>query len=222
MESEIFLATYGILVVIVIVLFFDWLRLRRSEARLKSLAFIDEMTGIGNRRTFNGVMRSAMAHALRSGEPLMVVLIDVNDFKAPNDRYGHPFGDKMLCRIAECLKGAIRPTDTACRIGGDEFALVLVDCDALGAMSVVDRIILHLKESTLTHGQDRIPLRVSFGGTMLSTVGGRVSVAGNDLGQSVDPNVLERICVRLYDEADTRLSDAKTLKAAVAYPVVIS
>lgn len=200
----------------------DRRRLLRRVESLQAVVFTDELTRIGNRRRFNDVLTSATAHALRSSEPLVVVLVDVNDFKGPNDRFGHPFGDRMLRRIAECLGAQLRPSDTACRIGGDEFALVLVDCDLAGARKVVSRIARRLAESTLSCDGERVPLRASFGGTDLRARDGRAFVAGIEVGSVRDPDVRAKVERLVYEEADKRLFDAKARKQNEPYPESIS
>lgn len=98
---------------------------RRETERLEEQALLDPLTDVGNRRLFTDRMEHAVERARRTGEPLTVVLFDLDDFKPINDRYGHPFGDQVLRVIASRLSGQLRDADTVARIGGDEFALLL-------------------------------------------------------------------------------------------------
>lgn len=96
---------------------------KRSE--LAHLARHDPLTGIANRRLFAERAEMALARANRSGQMLAVLLIDLDDFKPVNDRFGHAAGDAVLVAVASRLQALVRETDTVARIGGDEFAILL-------------------------------------------------------------------------------------------------
>lgn len=106
---------------------------RRNEAerqalneRIYQLSITDSLTGIANRRRFDEMLGSEFARHARSGEPLCVVLIDIDHFKAFNDHYGHPGGDSCLQRVAAAIDTRMRwPCDLAARYGGEEFACIL-------------------------------------------------------------------------------------------------
>jgi diguanylate cyclase (GGDEF)-like protein len=107
----------------------DRLRLALSRARQRRLAFRrasqDFLTGLPNRRSFvRGLLREA-ARASRSGEGLSLVLIDLDHFKAVNERHGHAAGDRLLRRVGQALRSSTRESEVLGRIGGDEFALAL-------------------------------------------------------------------------------------------------
>lgn len=191
-------------------------------AELEPLVHVDTLTGIGNRRKFDDVLAIKVSHAIRGGGPLTVLLIDVNDFKVPNDKYGHPFGDKILRRVAESIDEAIRTTDTVCRIGGDEFAVILVDCDLAEGMAAILRVTQRLSTNSLLQDNDVVPLFVSIGGACLSVENDRVSVAEKYVGAPKDLDVKERIRQMLYKEADRRLFIAKSRKSTEQFPVEIS
>jgi diguanylate cyclase (GGDEF)-like protein len=101
----------------------------------------DDLTGIGNRRALAAFAADA---GRRGTDHIAVIMVDVDDFKEVNDRYGHHEGDLVLARIAQVLDQAVRPEDLAVRLGGDEFMLVLagVDADVAGerATRIMDQI----------------------------------------------------------------------------------
>lgn len=103
----------------------DVSELDRLRAELADQALRDPLTGLHNRRHLQEVLDGAVAHARSSGEPLTAVMVDLDHFKTINDRFGHPAGDAVLVAVAELLRGAVRGDDVVCRVGGEEFALLL-------------------------------------------------------------------------------------------------
>ncbi len=100
-------------------------RLETENDHLKSLTITDELTGLYNRRFFNRQMSIEIARTRRTGEPFCLAFIDLDNFKAVNDTLGHAKGDEFLVKICRKMTAVIRPTDFACRFGGDEFAVIL-------------------------------------------------------------------------------------------------
>ena len=116
-------------------------RLEASEARYRSLAELDELTGLANRRRFDEALNTGWRLAARSGAPLTLLMIDVDWFKPYNDRYGHAAGDERLREVAAVLRlSMLRPGDLVCRYGGEEFAAILPNTDAEGGRRVAARI----------------------------------------------------------------------------------
>lgn len=116
-------------------------RLDEEQRRNTYLAYHDPLTNLANRRAVDAELPKALARADRHQQMLAVALLDLDDFKPINDRFGHAAGDEMLMTLAARLKGAIRDTDTAARLGGDEFLLILEDIeDDAGLDRVLDRI----------------------------------------------------------------------------------
>ncbi|WP_375430116.1 putative bifunctional diguanylate cyclase/phosphodiesterase [uncultured Friedmanniella sp.] len=115
------------------------------EATLRWRAFHDELTGLPNRALFNDRLSHALTLHRRDLRPLAVLTLDVDDFKAINDAFGHPGGDELLVRLAERLRGAVRAGDTLARLGGDEFAILLEntggDDHASAAATVAERVL---------------------------------------------------------------------------------
>ncbi|WP_321390823.1 GGDEF domain-containing protein [Emcibacter sp.] len=97
---------------------------------LESLAITDPLTGLLNRRGLEMELDHAIARNQRHDEPGLFVYVDLDEFKEVNDRYGHAAGDALIRHVARILKGSIRQTDYAGRLGGDEFGLLLSHCDS--------------------------------------------------------------------------------------------
>ena len=114
--------------------------LERSHARLSSLALEDELTRLPNRRAALARLAAELAAARRERSSLAVVLLDVDHFKAINDRWGHGVGDAALRALAQAAALGLRPGDLAARLGGDEFLLLLRGADAAEAADVVYRL----------------------------------------------------------------------------------
>ena len=116
------------------------LELQDALATIRALAQIDELTRLSNRRHVFELLKAEQARCLRSAEPLSVVLIDLDHFKAINDRHGHAVGDAVLRGFAQALREGLRETDGAGRWGGEEFLLVLPRMPANAAAALVDRL----------------------------------------------------------------------------------
>jgi diguanylate cyclase (GGDEF)-like protein len=140
----------------------------RDNARLHGIverqALVDGLTGLANRRHCEEELETELARAERLGGPTALVLADLDDFKAVNDRYGHPAGDAVLCAFAELLRESVREIDTAGRFGGEEFMLLLPGTDAAGAAHVAERVRAALAERVIvTPGGAAIRITASFG-----------------------------------------------------------
>ena len=113
----------------------------RNQRALEALARRDSLTGMLNRRSFLDALETECARARRSGGPLCVVYLDVDNFKAVNDRFGHAAGDQVLKQVALAIGTTIRARlDGGFRLGGDEFTVLLPSSTAAQAEAVVDRI----------------------------------------------------------------------------------
>jgi diguanylate cyclase (GGDEF)-like protein len=115
--------------------------MRRSHSELQLIAWTDALTGVANRRYFDQALVAAWRSGLRSGQPLSVLMIDIDHFKQLNDHYGHPMGDARLREVATALKQALaRSGDVLARYGGEEFVALLLDCGATDAAGVAERL----------------------------------------------------------------------------------
>ena len=117
------------------------------EAQLSHQAFHDALTGLPNRAYFTEQVTAAIARARRSGLGMVVVYLDLDDFKIVNDTFGHGVGDRLLVEVAQRLRATIRATDLAARVGGDEFNLLLEGfADEIAADDMVRRLLVVLSE----------------------------------------------------------------------------
>jgi diguanylate cyclase (GGDEF)-like protein len=117
------------------------LTLKRQGDLLRSMALIDGLTGIANRRYFDEALAVEWRDCLRNDYPLSLILMDVDHFKLYNDHYGHQEGDTCLYAIARTIKASLgRAHDLAARYGGEEFVCILPHCTLEGAMQVADKI----------------------------------------------------------------------------------
>src|SRR5438067_8495224 len=114
------------------------------RARLEHQAQTDPLTGLYNHRTFHERLRAALTNASRSHDSVSVLMLDIDDFKRVNDVYGHGSGDEILRSLAEALRSAVRTSDIVCRLGGEEFAIVMTSRDAQHAERLARRLVKHI------------------------------------------------------------------------------
>jgi diguanylate cyclase (GGDEF)-like protein/PAS domain S-box-containing protein len=136
---------------------------RRQRDLLQHYAFHDGLTGIANRRLFLERLEDALAHVDRHELRFSVLLVDLDHFKRINDTYGHAAGDALLCQFAERAQGCLRRGDLLARLGGEEFAVLLFESSAEGAVQTAERMRAAIAAEPMTHECEQIPLRVSIG-----------------------------------------------------------
>ena len=134
------------------------LRQRLAAERLQ--ARTDTLTGLLNSRAFMERLEYTLALAGRSGNPLTLAYIDVDNFKGINDQYGHSEGDRVLRAFGQAMAECTRRADTAARIGGDEFALLLTNLEAKGTAEAISKLTHRLQESLRAGGK---PVTCSIG-----------------------------------------------------------
>ena len=138
--------------------------LSEANNELERLNAIDPLTGAHNRRHFDKRLRSEGRRSRREQTPLSLIIIDVDHFKSINDRYGHDGGDECLKHVTRVFQNHIhRPTDDLCRIGGEEFAVILPNTDIEGALHVAESMRRGLESSPLVYGNESIQLTASAG-----------------------------------------------------------
>ena len=114
--------------------------LERTQARLKDLARVDELTGLGNRRVLAEAMDRAWLGVVSRGTPVAVLMVDLDGFKSHNDLHGHAHADAVLRSVALAMSSVVRSRDTIVRFGGDEFVVVVPDADPQVALAAAERI----------------------------------------------------------------------------------
>lgn len=136
-----------------------------ENEQLSTLATTDGLTGLANKRAFTETLTEAFRAAVKSGNPLSVLVIDVDKFKSYNDEFGHPAGDEALAQVAGALSSGVRDGDMVARYGGEEFAVILPKADRGRAMDVGERLraLVESREWPLR------PVTVSVGVSTLST-----------------------------------------------------
>lgn len=132
----------------------------RLVAELDLAAMTDPLTHLANRRALLSRLDAERARAARTGQPVALVILDLDHFKAVNDRFGHSAGDRALQHVADVLTAACRTVDVAARLGGEEFAVLLPDTSGPAALTVAER----LREAiAMTPTADGIRITASFG-----------------------------------------------------------
>ncbi|WP_257644068.1 ligand-binding sensor domain-containing diguanylate cyclase [Luteimonas salinisoli] len=142
-------------------------RLREQAETFERQAYEDALTGLPNRRSFDETLEREVARARRRRQPLCVLVIDVDRFKSINDTHTHAVGDAVLREVGELLASVTRVSDVAARIGGEEFAMVLVDASIEDAVSLYGRLRQRLAERGGWGGVDGLQVTVSAGAAVL-------------------------------------------------------
>ncbi len=115
-------------------------KLRQAADEVTRLASIDPLTGLFNRRYFDTRLEAELQRARRHGEPLTLLMVDIDNFKAINDEHGHVVGDRLLRCVSERLRRGVRIFDVCARYGGDEFAILMPSSNVDTAVLVAERI----------------------------------------------------------------------------------
>ncbi|MDH3581189.1 MAG: diguanylate cyclase [Hyphomicrobiales bacterium] len=144
--------------------------LKQQVQELQSELNTDALTGAANRAHFDSVVNSQLARAERLGEPFCLAMVDIDYFKAFNDRFGHRAGDSALRLVATTMKTKVREYDEVCRYGGDEFALVLPNAELETATKIAERIRASLSIRPLIRrnsGENLGLINVTIGATQV-------------------------------------------------------
>lgn len=151
--------------------------LRRGQHDLSRMAYVDALTGLGNRRSFDETMTQLVEQARAGGLPLSVLLIDLDHFKAVNDRYGHQGGDAVLKEVARTLTKQTRATDHRARIGGEELAVLLLGATAPVAERIAEKIRVAVESLRVAYNGEEICVTLSVGGRTLTPTAADVDTA---------------------------------------------
>ena len=130
--------------------------LKRTQQTLEEQTLLDPLTGVANRRFLERFGTREWSREARGQQPIAAIMIDIDRFKAYNDQYGHGQGDECLRRVATALRGELhRPSDTLVRYGGEEFLVVLPECDLSAAQEVAERLRHAVESCGLAHFGNR-------------------------------------------------------------------
>lgn len=149
--------------------------LEAANLQLDALAVSDPLTGMKNVRYFRARLEEARAAALRSGQALSLVVLDLDRFKEVNDRYGHPAGDRVLRAVADAMAAAVREGDTAARLssvarmGGEEFAVLLPGAAEGEAVAIAARILDAIRAAAVAIGGVEVRVSASAGVAVLGS-----------------------------------------------------
>jgi len=121
-------------------------QLRTAKGQLEKLSVTDGLTGLYNHRHFEERLHEEFRRTQRYSDPVSLIMLDLDHFKDVNDRYGHPFGDRVLRETAELIRSSIRDPDICARYGGEEFAIILPKTQLQGALAVAERIFRSLRQ----------------------------------------------------------------------------
>jgi diguanylate cyclase (GGDEF)-like protein len=135
----------------------------RSEEHYRRTALVDPLTGIWNRRAFLEFASRRLIRPAIDKQAVALIAFDLDHFKCINDRYGHPAGDRMLCSFSKMVSAALRPGDLFGRIGGEEFASLLVDVSPADAMAITERLRCQFASMEICSGSARLRTTVSSG-----------------------------------------------------------
>ena len=146
-----------------------------NERRLIELAGTDSLTGLANRMRLAETFKSMRNQAERNDLPLSLVVLDLDNFKQVNDRYGHEVGDSVLQRAAALFQDRLRDSDLACRLGGEEFALLLPGASLEQAADLSDGLRQRLADTLVAAGHDTLRVTFSAGVASLGEDGDSLS-----------------------------------------------
>ncbi|MFC5068086.1 GGDEF domain-containing protein [Flaviflagellibacter deserti] len=174
----------------------------RRIAELEAMAVIDPLTEVLNRRGFDRSLALALDQHVRYGTEVSIAVIDIDDFKAINDRFGHAVGDEVLVRVARLLRASLRASDIVARTGGDEFVVLLWHLDAHRASRRLANLLSAIKDIPTASRRAGPCFSLSFG------------VAGFEDGDS-PADVLSRADKRMYARKKRRSLRRKVTVSAI-------
>lgn len=162
-------------------------QLEHANLELRERTLTDPLTGLGNRRRMTEDLAQTHAHARRAGRPYGLALFDIDHFKPFNDHYGHLAGDETLRQVARCFNRAVRGGERVYRFGGEEFLLLLVDCDEAAAVAAAERIRGAVTDAAMPHdARPTTPAMVTLSAGVTCWIPGSASSVDDLLQQADD------------------------------------
>lgn len=141
----------------------DYELVKESEKQAKQIALYDDLTGLCNRTLFYDRLNHSIQQASRTKQLMALMFLDLDGFKAINDSYGHSQGDRLLQEVATRLKLVVRNTDTVCRLGGDEYTILLPDIKTKDHVEMIANKIMRALMPTFDLSDEQIVMTVSVG-----------------------------------------------------------
>ena len=197
-------------------------QLLQAREALRDQAWKDPLTDLWNRGTILGILRKEVARASRTDSPFAVAMVDVDRFKAINDKYGHAAGDAVLCETARRLRGAMRTDDALGRYGGDEFLVVAPDCDAAGGARFGESFRSRIDRKAIETPDGMIPVTISLGVAAVGKLQGasagalvrvadaalyRAKIGGRNRVESALPGDIEKEAAKHVPENETETTE---------------
>ena len=139
------------------------LKLGDTLEALRKLATRDELTGLLNRRVFYQTLDDERDRSERFGRSFAVILLDIDHFKQVNDTHGHPIGDTVLAEVARRLQSRVRTVDRVMRYGGEEFAVLMFECDATMARELAQRLFADIRKTPIETEHNSLSVTISAG-----------------------------------------------------------
>ena len=131
--------------------------------KVQQLAMQDPLTGCFNRRHFFERAEQEMQRTLRYQRPLAIMMLDIDQFKQVNDRFGHPTGDEVLCHLVHLCQNQMRANDLLGRYGGDEFAILMPETQVEGARQAAERLQTEIRKISIDRPEGKCSVTVSIG-----------------------------------------------------------
>ncbi len=172
---------------------------KMAQIKLEQLATRDGLTGLANRRCFDETLHAEWARALRQKQPLSLLMVDVDNFKAYNDANGHLGGDECLKRIASAVASEMRANDLVARYGGEEFAVILPNESLKGAAIVAERIRCRVERL-------KVPNTSGAGGHVTVSIGAATAIASPDTSPSQLVGIADAALYRAKHMGRNRIS----------------
>ena len=159
----------------------DRMALREKAGEYAQLSITDPLTGLLNRRYIEERLTEEINRSDRTGEPVSFMMLDVDEFKSYNDRYGHPAGDEALEMIGQVLRENLRGADVAARYGGEEFSVLLPETNTEEAQAIAERIRKHVEDTKFPKRRVTVSIGIASLGGELTEVKALVKAADDAL-----------------------------------------
>ncbi len=129
----------------------------------QEMRHVDLLTGFVTRHAFGEIFEHALLAAKRSLEPLSVIILDIDNFRGINERYGHQVGDKLLLQLSQTIQGVLRASDITCRWEGDQFLIILKDCSTKDSCRLAKKMLKNVRSQTFDHNGEIVTITTSIG-----------------------------------------------------------